>query len=91
MDTTSKVLIFLFAILVSYLVIEPFTDSDYKREVEVVASTYNKIYKDCPNKNGIELLKANYLLTVTSSSQRAWVEDNFNSVFYDYCLKFKKL
>lgn len=64
---------------------------EYNREVEVVASTYYHIKKDCPNKNGLEALRANYLLSIKSPAQREWVYNNFSDIFYQYCYIYKKV
>lgn len=92
MDLNSKILIIAFAVAISYIVLSPIMDDvAYKREIEVVAATYNANNKECPNKNGMELIKAHYLLSITSPIQRVWVSENFNDVFYSYCSKLKKL
>lgn len=88
----SKILIFVVAVLISYTLFAPIVDDmAYKREIEVVAATYNANNKECPNKNGMDLIKAHYMLSVTSPIQRKWVEYNFNDVFYSYCRKLKKI
>ncbi|AIZ01890.1 hypothetical protein VR5_103 [Escherichia phage vb_EcoM-VR5] len=92
MGLNSKILILAVAVAISYIVLLPIMDDTaYKREIEVVAATYNANNKECPNKNGMELIKAHYLLSITSPIQRGWVSENFNDVFYAYCSKLKKL
>lgn len=63
----------------------------YEREIEIVTSTYHSVNKECPNKNGINLQKAHYMLTVTSPVQRIWVDRHFSDLFAIYCFKFKRL
>lgn len=88
----SKILIFVVVVLISYTLFVPIIDDmAYKREIEVVAATYNANNTECPNKNGMDLIKAHYMLSVTSPIQRNWVEYNFNDVFYSYCRKLKKI
>ncbi|QOI66590.1 hypothetical protein [Erwinia phage FBB1] len=84
---TGKVMLFGICLAVGavLLIPEPIPKEEYKKEIEMMATTYVLINQVCPNKIGVLSLRDSYTNTIEVISKRTWVQGHFESIFTSKC------
>lgn len=73
------------------LIPNPIPQSEYKSEVESIATSYNIFNQTCPNTRELSFIREVYTSRITKVSKRLWIKDNFDRIFMNRCIELERL